>query len=65
MTLDDFKEIMNIPKNVIPFSLKSLNVPKNMIDLLVNESFTKGRMDNNIVDLCKDDVNDILQSVYG
>ena len=65
MTLDDFKnEITNIPKNVIPFSLKSLNVPKNMIDLLVNESFTKGRMDNNIVDLCKEDVNDILQSVY-
>tara|TARA_B110001454_G_C12575115_1_gene373614 strand:- start:121 stop:324 length:204 start_codon:yes stop_codon:yes gene_type:complete len=30
---------------------------------LLNESFTKGRMDNNIVDLTKDQVFDILNYI--
>ena len=30
----------------------------------VNESFTKGRMDNNIVDLTKSDVSAILSQIF-
>ena len=34
------------------------------INWLVDQSFTKGRMDNNIVELTKNDVHYILKSLY-
>ena len=37
---------------------------KSNFDKIVDESFTKGRMDNNIVDLDKKDVKKILNEVY-
>jgi len=58
------KLIIDIPNKLIPYTLKTLKIPKNKIQLIVNESFTKGRMDNNIVDLSKKDVENILQSIY-
>ena len=38
--------------------MKNIDKPQ-----LVDESFTKGRMDNNIVDLTKDQVLEILHSI--
>ena len=56
--------ISDIPKNIIPFNLKDWGVKKSHIQILVNESFTKGRMDNNITELSNDDVFNILNTVY-
>jgi alcohol dehydrogenase class IV len=49
---------------VIPYSLKEWGITKNQIPKLASDSFTKGRMDNNIVDLNKEDVYSILESIY-
>ncbi len=56
--------IAKIPKHIIPFELNLWGVKKNHINKLAKESFTKGRMDNNIVDLSIDDVRGILHSIY-
>ena len=56
--------IARIPKHIIPFELNLWRVKKNHINKLAEESFTKGRMDNNIVDLNINDVRDILYSIY-
>jgi alcohol dehydrogenase class IV len=56
--------IKKIPNNVIPYSLKEWGITKNQIPKLASDSFTKGRMDNNIVDLNKEDVYSILESIY-
>ena len=58
------KSIINIPRNVIPFTLEEWGISKNQIKFLAQKSFTKGRMDNNIVDLSEKDVYNILKSVY-
>ena len=52
------------PKSVIPFTLEEWGISKNQIKFLAQKSFTKGRMDNNIVDLSEKDVYNILKSVY-
>ena len=65
MTYGQLKEkIISIPKDVIPFKLSSWNIPKVELKNLVKESFTKGRMDNNVVDLSIEDVNTILNMIY-
>jgi alcohol dehydrogenase class IV len=53
-----------IPENVISYRLKDWGIPKNKLDKLSKESFTKGRMDNNIVDLSYEDVLSILTIIY-
>ncbi len=65
LTIDQLQNIIAaIPKNILPFNLKSWEVPKNQLPQLAKESFTKGRMDNNIVDLNINDVLMILNNIY-
>ncbi len=61
----DLKNIIStIPKGVIPTSLCDWGIPINDISRIASESFTKGRMENNIVDLNEDNVKEILLKVY-
>tara|TARA_B100001250_G_scaffold239623_1_gene205911 strand:+ start:5673 stop:6767 length:1095 start_codon:yes stop_codon:yes gene_type:complete len=55
--------IFDIPQGIVPFNLKEWGVKSDGINQLVSESFTKGRMDNNIVDLEIGDVENILKSI--
>ena len=56
--------IRSIPKGIVPFTLSDWGVNKKMLNDIVEQSFTKGRMDNNIVDLSTDDVLGILKELY-
>ena len=60
-----FEEIKNkiesIPDKILPFNLAGWGIKKNDLSLILKESFTKGRMDNNIVDLNLEDVDNILK----
>ena len=58
------KAIETIPKGVVPFTLDEWGIPENQLPKLASESFTKGRMDNNIVDLTIDDVLEIFKEIY-
>lgn len=57
-------KIISIPQNIISLKLIDWGVQKNQIDRLVKQSFTKGRMDNNIVDLTENDIKNILLMIY-
>ena len=64
ITIDELiQKIKAIPKGIIPYTLSEWGIQENDLPQLVEESFTKGRMDNNIVDLTQDDVLDILDSI--
>ncbi|MBC8257277.1 MAG: phosphonoacetaldehyde reductase [Candidatus Marinimicrobia bacterium] len=64
LTYDELiQKIKAIPLGVIPYTLSEWGVAKSDLPQLIEESFTKGRMDNNIVDLTKDDVLEILNSI--
>ena len=60
----DFSSLINainsIPENIIPFRLSKWNILDSDFSYIVKNSFTKGRMDNNIVDLIPEDVSNIL-----
>jgi len=56
-------KIQKIPKGSIPYTLSEWGVSKSELSQLVKESFTKGRMDNNIVNLTKEQVLEILHSI--
>ena len=58
------QKIKNIPEGIIPFTLAEWGIAKNELPILAKESFTKGRMDNNIVDLQTDDILMILKELY-
>jgi len=58
------ERIKKIPESVIKHNIRDWGVQISHLDELVSQSFTKGRMDNNIVDLSKKDVYHILQSIY-
>jgi alcohol dehydrogenase class IV len=58
------EKIKGIPEKIIPYSLFEWGILENNIPKLVEESFTKGRMDNNIKDLSKDDVRKILERIF-
>jgi alcohol dehydrogenase class IV len=65
ITFDELIEkIKTIPKGVIPYTFSEWGVAKSDLPQLVDESFTKGRMDNNIVDLDESDVFNILNFIY-
>lgn len=49
---------------VVSLRLKSFGIPKESIDDIVKGTFTKGRMDNNPVDISPEQVKEILLSVY-
>ena len=57
-------KIESIPHSVVPNRLNEWGIEKNSINQIVDESFTKGRMDNNIIDLNKNDIRNILKQVY-
>ena len=64
LTFDELiQKIKIIPEGIIPYTLSEWGVAKSDLPQLVDESFTKGRMDNNIVDLTKDQVLEILHSI--
>ena len=65
LTTDELKEVIrSIPENVIPYTLDKWGIPEDKLSTLAEESFTKGRMDNNIVDLTISDVKRLLNQVY-
>ena len=65
LTYDKLKEtIKAIPQGVIPYTLDKWGIPENQLTKLAAESFTKGRMDNNVVDLTTNDVLGILKELY-
>ena len=57
------KSISKIPEGIYKNDLGSWNVDYSDLDMLTDQSFTKGRMDNNIVDLSRNDVKLILEKV--
>ena len=64
-TYDELKEtIRAIPRGVIPYTLNEWGIPKDQLPKLAAESFTKGRMENNIVDLNEKDVMSILETIF-
>jgi alcohol dehydrogenase class IV len=65
LTYDELKQtIKDIPKGVVPYTLDEWGIPEDQLPTLAAESFTKGRMDNNVVDLTEDDVLSILKELY-
>ena len=59
------KQWMNdVYKNVVSLRLRDYGIPLTGIEEIVNDAFTKGRMDNNPVDLTPDQVCRILCNVY-
>ena len=56
--------IAAIPGGLIKFNLRDWGINLKQISELTELSFTKGRMDNNIIDLTKDDVSGILHEMY-
>ena len=65
LTYNELKQtIKAIPQGVIPYTLKAWGIPEDQLLGLAGESFTKGRMNNNIVDLKTDDVLMILKELY-
>jgi len=55
--------ILKIPKDVIDFSLFKWGVKSSEIEDIVDRSFTKSRMENNIVDLSKKDIQLVFESL--
>lgn len=49
---------------IVELRLSALGVPKEGIDEIVKGTFTKGRMDNNPVDISPEQVKEIILSVY-
>ena len=65
LTYDGLKQMIKfIPKGVIPYTLDAWGILENQLPKLADESFTKGRMNNNIVDLKTEDVLIILKELY-
>jgi alcohol dehydrogenase class IV len=58
------EKILSIPNSIIPFKLTEWGVKKEDYPRLVKESFTKGRIDNNIVKLGFSQINEIFQKIY-
>ena len=56
--------IKSIPIRVVPYTLEKWGVKENQLAGLASKCFTKGRMDNNIVDLDKKQVINILTEIY-
>jgi alcohol dehydrogenase class IV len=58
------KLIEKIPGNTIKYTLKDWGVSRSQLDEVAVQSFTKGRMDNNIIDLTEAQVRFILEEIY-
>lgn len=56
-------QIADIPKGVIKFALSKWGIKADDFDDIVDRSFTKSRISNNIVDLSKEDVKNLLYEI--
>ena len=56
--------IRAIPEGILKFRLRDWGIQRDQLDWLVPQCFSKGRMENNIVDLSRDQVRDILEEVF-
>ena len=57
------RQIVDIPKNVVEFSLSKWGVKSENIDSIVERSFTKSRISNNVVELNKEDVRELIEQI--
>jgi len=57
------KLILRIPDSIIDFSLSEWGIKPSEIDDIVERSFTKSRMENNIVELSKKDIQKVFESL--
>ena len=65
LNYDELKEtIKAIPRSVIPYTLNEWGIPEDQLPKLAAESFTKGRMENNIIDLNEKDIMLILEDIF-
>lgn len=58
------EKIKSIPRGVIPYTLEEWGIMEDQLEQLVLESFTKGRMDNNIKKLSNNDIRKILKNIF-
>jgi alcohol dehydrogenase class IV len=56
-------QIMEIPMNVIDFKLSKWGIKSENIEDIVNRSFTKSRISNNVVELNREDVRQLLKQI--
>ena len=54
----------SIPSEIVPFSLSEWGIKEDYIDFIVDRSFTKDRMENNIIKLSKHDIKEVIKKVY-
>jgi alcohol dehydrogenase class IV len=63
--LDQLMEgIRAIPEGILKYRLRDWGIQRDQLGWLVPQCFSKGRMDNNIVDLTHDQVRGILEEIY-
>lgn len=55
--------ILQIPDDVIDYSLSEWGIKQTEIDDIVGRSFTKSRIENNIVELSKKDIKSVFESL--
>jgi alcohol dehydrogenase class IV len=61
----DLKSLIRaIPEGYLQYRLRDWSLRREAIPVLVEQSFTKGRMENNIITLSPGDVGQILESIY-
>lgn len=64
-SIDEFwDKVLTSVKNKVSFTLQEYGVKETDLNWLLDLSFMKGRIDNNIVDLNKSDVLKILEEIY-
>ena len=65
MNIEELKHAINsIPESIIPFDLSGWGITKDQIPKIVKESFTTGRMDNNIFSLKGFNIHSILSEIH-
>lgn len=57
------EQIADIPRGVVKFTLSEWGIKADDFDDIVDRSFTKSRISNNIVDLSKEDVKNLLYEI--
>ena len=63
--LDQLADTMGaIPEGILKFRLRDWGVQQDQLDWLIPQCFSKGRMDNNIIDLSHGQVRTILEEIY-
>ena len=65
ISYEELKEkIRLIAQGIVPYSLSEWGIKENQLYKLIKESFTKDRMNNNVKTLTKNNVREILESIY-